>query len=380
LAAVGELSTDDYSLATVTSSTVTDTTPPVISNLAPVSGSTVTGAVSLTANVTDDTAVKQVEFLINGSVVGTDSTSPYSVSWNSTAVANGAVTYSVRAVDSSDNPAVSGNNTLTVKNDASAPIISFIQPPTPKSGDTVSGTVSLSANASDDIGVTKVEFLVNNLLLGTVNTSPYSLAWNTALNANGAATLSAKAYDASGHVTTTPLVNVTINNTQPTSLLINPSLEIDANNDSIPDCWQQDAYGSSRNRFVWTRINNPAQAHSGNYAQSVQLTRYSSGDVKLLTDESSSTCSPSVVAGKKYTISAWYKSTVATSMAVFYRDSAGNWLYWLNSPNFAITSAWKQASYTLPAAPAGATAISFGLAIKKVGTLITDDYAMVAAP
>jgi peptidoglycan/xylan/chitin deacetylase (PgdA/CDA1 family) len=380
LAAVGELSTDDYSLATVTSSTVTDTTPPVISNLAPVSGSTVTGAVSLTANVTDDTAVKQVEFLINGSVVGTDSTSPYSVSWNSTAVANGAVTYSVRAVDSSDNPAVSGNNTLTVKNDASAPIISFIQPPTPKSGDTVSGSVSLSANASDDIGVTKVEFLVNNLLLGTVNTSPYSLAWNTALNANGAATLSAKAYDASGHVTTTPLVNVTINNTQPTSLLINPSLEIDANNDSIPDCWQQDAYGSSRNRFVWTRINNPAQAHSGNYAQSVQLTRYSSGDVKLLTDESSSTCSPSVVAGKKYTISAWYKSTVATSMAVFYRDSAGNWLYWLNSPNFAITSAWKQASYTLPAAPAGATAISFGLAIKKVGTLITDDYAMVAAP
>ena len=67
-------------------------------------------------------------------------------------------------------------------------------------------------------------------------------------------------------------------------------------------------------------------------------------------------------------------------MAVFYRDGSGNWVYWLNSPNFGITSAWKQASYTLPAAPAGATAISFGLAIKKVGTLITDDYAMVAAP
>jgi peptidoglycan/xylan/chitin deacetylase (PgdA/CDA1 family) len=380
LAAVGELSTDDYSLATVTSSTVTDTTPPVISNLAPVSGSTVTGAVSLTANVTDDTAVKQVEFLINGSVVGTDSTSPYSVSWNSTAVANGAVTYSVRAVDSSDNPAVSGNNTLTVKNDASAPIISFIQPPTPKSGDTVSGTVSLSANASDDIGVTKVEFLVNGVVLGTVSASPYTVTWNTALTANGSASITAKAYDGSGNVTTTSAVSVTINNSQTVSLLSNASLEIDANNDSIPDCWQQDAYGSSRNRFVWTRINNPAQAHSGNYAQSVQLTRYSSGDVKLLTDESSSTCSPSVVAGKKYTISAWYKSTVATSMAVFYRDSAGNWLYWLNSPNFAITSAWKQASYTLPAAPAGATAISFGLAIKKVGTLITDDYAMVAAP
>jgi hypothetical protein len=340
----------------------------------------VTGAVSLTANVTDDTAVKQVEFLINGSVVGTDSTSPYSVSWNSTAVANGAVTYSVRAVDSSDNPAVSGNNTLTVKNDASAPIISFIQPPTPKSGDTVSGTVSLSANASDDIGVTKVEFLVNGVVLGTVSASPYTVTWNTALTANGSASITAKAYDGSGNVTTTSAVSVTINNSQTVSLLSNASLEIDANNDSIPDCWQQDAYGSSRNRFVWTRINNPAQAHSGNYAQSVQLTRYSSGDVKLLTDESSSTCSPSVVAGKKYTISAWYKSTVATSMAVFYRDSAGNWLYWLNSPNFAITSAWKQASYTLPAAPAGATAISFGLAIKKVGTLITDDYAMVAAP
>jgi hypothetical protein len=240
--------------------------------------------------------------------------------------------------------------------------------------------VSLSANASDDLGVTKVEFLVNNVVVGTVGASPYTATWNSTLNANGSASITAKAYDGSGNVTTTPTVNVTINNTQAASVLSNPSLELDTNNDSIPDCWQQDAYGSTRNRFVWTRINNPAQAHSGNYAQSVQLTRYSSGDVKLLQDESNSSCVPSVVAGKKYTISAWYKSTVATSITVFYRDSAGNWVYWLNSPNFAITSAWKQASYTLPAVPAGVTAISFGLAIKKVGTLVTDDYAMVVAP
>ncbi len=380
LAKVGELSTDDYSLATVSSSPVivTDTTPPVISNLAPVDGTTVSGTVSLTANVSDDTAVKQVEFLINGSVVGTDSTSPYSAAWNSTAVANGSVTYSVRATDSSDNQSLSTANNLTVKNDAAAPIISFIQPPTPKSGDTVSGSVSLSANASDDIGVTKVEFLVNGVVLGTVNASPYTVTWNTAFNPNGAASITAKAYDGSGNVTTTPAVNLTINNTQAPSVLSNPSLETDANNDSIPDCWQRDAYGSTSNRVVWTRINN--QAHSGTYAQSVQLTRYRSGDVKLLQDESNSACVPSIVAGKKYTISAWYKSTVATSMTVFYRDGSGNWVYWINSPNFAISSAWKQASYTLPAAPAGATAISFGLAIKKVGTLVTDDYAMVAAP
>ncbi|MFM8340718.1 MAG: Ig-like domain-containing protein [Methylomonas sp.] len=381
LAKVGELTTDDYSLAAVTGSgvvVVTDKTPPVIASISPASGTTVSGVVSLTANVTDDTAVQQVDFSINGIVVGTDTSSPYSVAWNSTAVGNGAVNYSVKAVDTSGNPAFSGNNTLMVKNAAAAPTINFNQPPTPNAGDTVSGQVPLSANASDDIAVTKVEFLVNNVVVATVNASPYTATWNSTLNANGSASIVAKAYDGSGNVTPTAPVNVTVNNTQAVSLLSNASLETDANNDSIPDCWLQDAWGSSSNRVVWTRIN--GQAHSGNYAQSVQLTRYVSGDVKLLQDESNSACVPSVVVGKKYTISAWYKSTVTTSMAVFYRNSAGNWVYWLNSPNFAVTNNWAQASYTLPAVPAGATAISFGLAIAKVGTLITDDYAMTIVP
>ena len=383
LAKVGELTTDDYSLAMVTGSgggVVTDNTPPVIANITPASGTTVSGVVSLTANVTDDTEVQQVEFLINGTVVGTDSSSPYSVSWNSTAVGNGTVNYSVKAVDTSGNPASSGNNTLTVKNDAAAPTINFNQPPTPNAGDTVSGQVTLSANASDDIAVTKVEFLVNNLVVATVNASPYTATWNTTQNANGSASIVAKAYDGSGNVSPTAPLNLTVNNTQAVSLLSNASLETDANNDNIPDCWYQDAYGSTYNRTVWTRINNPSLAHSGNYAHSVQLTRYRSGDVKLLQDESNSSCVPSVVAGKKYTISAWYKSTVATSMAVFYRNSAGNWVYWLNTPNFAVASNWTQASYTLPVVPVGATAISFGLSIQKVGTLITDDYAVVAVP
>ncbi len=46
----------------------------------------------------------------------------------------------------------------------------------------------------------------------------------------------------------------------------------------------------------------------------------------------------------------------------------------------ASAADWAQASFTTPALPAGATHISFGLALSAVGTLVTDDYALIRAP
>jgi hypothetical protein len=96
----------------------------------------------------------------------------------------------------------------------------------PTAGSTVSGTVSVTANASDNVGVTKVEFYLDGALRSTDTTSPYSWSWDTTQFANSSHSLVTKAYDAAGNVGTSSTVTVTVNNsTGSTQLLGNPGFE-----------------------------------------------------------------------------------------------------------------------------------------------------------
>ncbi|OHD10461.1 MAG: hypothetical protein A2086_11780 [Spirochaetes bacterium GWD1_27_9] len=81
----------------------------------------------------------------------------------------------------------------------------------PANNATVLGTVTVSANASDNVGVTKVEFYVGSTLTNTDTTSPYSFSWNTTTTANGSNVVKAKAYDAAGN-STEASVTVNVNN------------------------------------------------------------------------------------------------------------------------------------------------------------------------
>jgi hypothetical protein len=60
-----------------------DTTPPVVSITAPASGGTVPvrTRVTIQATATDNLGVTQVQFLVNGNLICTDTTAPYSCSW-----------------------------------------------------------------------------------------------------------------------------------------------------------------------------------------------------------------------------------------------------------------------------------------------------------
>jgi len=95
----------------------------------------------------------------------------------------------------------------------------------PANGATVSGTITLSANASDNVGVTRVEFYVDGVLRGTDTTSPYSISWNTATVANGAHSVTAKAFDAAGNSATSAAANITVNNTAGQELIVNGGFE-----------------------------------------------------------------------------------------------------------------------------------------------------------
>lgn len=163
----------------------------------------------------------------------------------------------------------------------------------------------------------------------------------------------------------------------PDGTVRNASLETDANADGVPDCWALGSAGT--NTASWSRVKT---AHSGTYAERVQITAWTSGDRKLVPALDSGTsnggCAPSVDPAQRYRMTTWYTSTAPVNFVVFTRDAAGVWKYWTTGPAVPAVSAWTQASFEPGALPTGTTAVSFGLALGTVGTLTTDDYALVS--
>jgi beta-lactamase superfamily II metal-dependent hydrolase len=88
----------------------------------------------------------------------------------------------------------------------------------PLAGATVTGTTTVTANASDNIGVTKVEFYLDGALAATDTTSPYSWSWTTTGSTNGTHSISSKAYDAALNVGTSTAVSVTVSNGLPVNI------------------------------------------------------------------------------------------------------------------------------------------------------------------
>jgi hypothetical protein len=83
----------------------------------------------------------------------------------------------------------------------------------PAAAATVSGTVAVSAAASDDVGVAGVQFRLGAANLGAEDTSaPYSVSWDTSTVANGSYTLTAVARDTAGQTTTSSTTTVTVDN------------------------------------------------------------------------------------------------------------------------------------------------------------------------
>lgn len=164
--------------------------------------------------------LSKVDFFADAALIGTVTSSPFSVRWSS--VPRGS--YSLRAVahdvDGASNTSAPVAITVTEPN----------QPPTvaltaPASGSTfIAGTnVALSANASDPEGrLDRVDFFSGATLVGSDATSPFSVAWNSV--PAGSHTLTAVALDRDGGRTTSAPVPITVNvNQLPTVSITAPS-------------------------------------------------------------------------------------------------------------------------------------------------------------
>jgi beta-lactamase superfamily II metal-dependent hydrolase len=135
--------------------------------------------------------------------VATDGTTGFTVS------ANGAVTQGPNEVAAAGLP-----RTFALDDGGASP---DIIPPTtsitsPASGANVSATISVTASASDNVAVAKVEFYLDGALQATDMTSPYAWSWNTSAVANGSHSLTSKAYDTAGNIGTSTAVSVTVDN------------------------------------------------------------------------------------------------------------------------------------------------------------------------
>ena len=149
-----------------------DNADPVVNLASP--GSPVSDTVTLTADASDNQGVVEVRFLVDGSLIASDTSAPYSVDWLTTTVPNGDVTLTAEAEDAAGNVGVSADVVVTVQN--AAPVtLSMIQTQvfTPTCSGCHSGPTSSALPSGMNLSSTAASFaaLVNvaSLQVSTLN-------------------------------------------------------------------------------------------------------------------------------------------------------------------------------------------------------------------
>jgi len=205
----GDITFDDFALGDAAG------TPPDIQISAPGTGSDVSGTTTLSANASDDQGIQNLAFYVDDKPVGTDTSAPYSLSWNSTTASEGTHTLTVLATDlngaqSYDSLSFVVDNTIPTGN-LTAPIAGFLN-----------GTVTLKSDSSDTgSGVASVSFQRSPAgqntwaEIGADTTSPYSASWDTTAGLDGSYDLRVVTTDKAGNSLTSPSISVTVDNAAP---------------------------------------------------------------------------------------------------------------------------------------------------------------------
>jgi hypothetical protein len=202
---------------TVTISDYDDITPPTVQVVNPIEGQVVEGTVHILASADDNRGVSRVDFYINGDSVGTDAEYPYRYDWPTQDLSD-STSHGIfaKAFDFSNNWAVSPVVRVTVyprSNDVIAPSLILLYP---LAESILTGTVRVTISATDNIGVTRMEFYVDGGNSSaqpnySINNPPWIYNWNTSTWADGGThTLFVKAYDQAGNVGTLGPIAYTI--------------------------------------------------------------------------------------------------------------------------------------------------------------------------
>jgi hypothetical protein len=188
------------------SGSTADTTAPSVSLTSPSNGSSFNAGSTVTASASasDNVGVTKVEFYLNNSLKCTDTSSHYSCSFSMPTGSN--LPLKAKAYDAAGNSKESSIVYISSNSvDTTAPSVSITSPGSGSSFDENSSVTAL-ASASDNVGVTKVEFYLNNSLKCTDSSSPYSCSFSMPSGSN--LPLKAKAYDAAGNSKESAIISI----------------------------------------------------------------------------------------------------------------------------------------------------------------------------
>jgi hypothetical protein len=191
-----------------------DTTPPTISSVASSAITSFGATITWSTNEASDTQVEYGTTISYGSSTTLNASMVTSHSQGLSALsASTLYHYRVKSKDAANNLATSGDFTFTTSapaGDTTSPTVSISSP---TGGATITGTISITVNASDNVGVAGVQFRLDGNNIGIEDTTaPYSYAWDSTQATNGSHTWTASARDAAGNTTTSAGRTVTVSN------------------------------------------------------------------------------------------------------------------------------------------------------------------------
>lgn len=207
-----------------------DSAAPTVTMTAPADNASVTGVVTLEAAAQDNVGVTKVQFFAapaGGSTVllGEDTSGPFTLTRDTSTIASGSqFRLWTRAWDGANNYAQSPTINVRVNHtgDTTPPVLTITEP---ADGSTVSGTINLSATATDENHISSVRFVIDFLSFEYIMTAPiteppYTMRVDTLFLKDGLHRLEATARDVSGN-TSTQEIRVTVDNSvQPNSVRV----------------------------------------------------------------------------------------------------------------------------------------------------------------
>jgi peptidoglycan/xylan/chitin deacetylase (PgdA/CDA1 family) len=246
----------------------------------------------------------------------------------------------------------------------SAPTVNVTSP---AANATVTGSVTLLANASDTNGIASVQFKVDGVNVGlAVTKMPYSTIWDSTAATNGSHTITATATNSTGVSTTSASISVTVNNAISNNLVPNSSVETaNTTNSKSPLNWQSGKWGTNTTTFSYLTTG----GHTGARAVQVSTTNYTSGDAKWFFNPIS------VTTDTQYSFSDYYKATIASEVDAVFDMSDGTTVYQIIGLPEASSTTWANFTTTFTI-PQGAINMTVYHLIHGRGTLTVDDESL----
>jgi YD repeat-containing protein len=209
-----------------------DTIAPTVSISSPTNGSQVGGVQTITVNETDDVGVVKVDFFLDGQLLGSSFSAPFSCTWDASSVTLGSHTLTANAYDDAGNVGTSDPVTLTVVDMPVATITS------PTEGQYLTGSINIAGTATaSSFDNYKLEYASQTTpttwSLTTSSTTQVTSGtlgtWNTSAVVDDVYNLRLSVTDTAGLVSTVAVNGVIVDNTLPSASISNPAANTSVN-------------------------------------------------------------------------------------------------------------------------------------------------------